>query len=327
MSLIWLILPTYAIGGARSRSALQWTKRERSYREHSSLQGGASGRGFSEGLFVLWVPSRGLAAGPSLQKRIRLVRHFGWTLHWHGVLAKSSVKHIRLSGARTSGPNSNYDMMPCWFRTTQDPCHRRNHSLTLWERTVDTPRRHWRTHRHVTHRSRIWRLVSCRSTFRRFLSLHPSGLLHRPTGVCGSWRLGLLGCRSLTSSHPAQLCRACASTDPLPMDRLALFDNNTVRDWPAEDRHQLLAVTLRDTHSTQECRRPHTISGRTGSSARYVCGCRRWQRSSYDHGDLPEIDRRRPSYTGQHSVVNSVVNCDCSLRPGSYMLYMSGHFC
>ena len=39
----------------------------------------------------------------------------------------------------------------------------------------------------------------------------PSGLLHRPTGVCGSWRLGILDCRSLTSSHPAQLCRACAS--------------------------------------------------------------------------------------------------------------------
>ena len=36
--------------------------------------------------------------------------------------------------------------------------------------------------------------------------------------------------------------------DPLPMDRLALFDNNTVRDWPAEDRHQLLAVAHRDIH-------------------------------------------------------------------------------
>ena len=36
--------------------------------------------------------------------------------------------------------------------------------------------------------------------------------------------------------------------DPLPMDRLELFDNNTVCDWPAEDRHQLLAVAHRDIH-------------------------------------------------------------------------------
>ena len=36
--------------------------------------------------------------------------------------------------------------------------------------------------------------------------------------------------------------------DPLPMDRLALFDNNTVCDWPAEDRHQLLTVAPRDIH-------------------------------------------------------------------------------
>ena len=36
--------------------------------------------------------------------------------------------------------------------------------------------------------------------------------------------------------------------DPLPMDRLALFDNNTVCDWPGEDRHQLLAVAHRDLH-------------------------------------------------------------------------------
>ena len=32
------------------------------------------------------------------------------------------------------------------------------------------------------------------------------------------------------------------------MDRLALFVNNTVRDWPVEDRHQLLAVTHRNIH-------------------------------------------------------------------------------
>ena len=36
--------------------------------------------------------------------------------------------------------------------------------------------------------------------------------------------------------------------DPLPIDRLALFDNNSVRDWPAEDRQQILAVTHRDLH-------------------------------------------------------------------------------
>ena len=34
--------------------------------------------------------------------------------------------------------------------------------------------------------------------------------------------------------------------DPLPMDRLALHDHCTARDWPAEDRRQLLAVTHRD---------------------------------------------------------------------------------
>ena len=44
----------------------------------------------------------------------------------------------------------------------------------------------------------------------------------------------------------------CASTDLLsfidPLDRLALFDYKTVRDWPTEERHQLLAVTHRDIH-------------------------------------------------------------------------------
>ena len=32
------------------------------------------------------------------------------------------------------------------------------------------------------------------------------------------------------------------------MERLALFDNNTVCDWPAEDRQQILAVAHRDLH-------------------------------------------------------------------------------
>ena len=36
--------------------------------------------------------------------------------------------------------------------------------------------------------------------------------------------------------------------DPLPMDRLALHDHRTARDWPAEDKSQLLAVAHRDLH-------------------------------------------------------------------------------
>ena len=36
--------------------------------------------------------------------------------------------------------------------------------------------------------------------------------------------------------------------DPLPMDRLALYDLHTVCEWPAEDRTQLLAVAHRDLH-------------------------------------------------------------------------------
>ena len=32
------------------------------------------------------------------------------------------------------------------------------------------------------------------------------------------------------------------------MDRLALHDHRTARDWPAEDRCQLLAVAHRDLH-------------------------------------------------------------------------------
>ena len=59
------------------------------------------------------------------------------------------------------------------------------------------------------------------------------------------------------SSHAAVPGMCIVSTDllsyidPLPMDKLALHDSRTVRDWPTEDRKQLLAVAHRDLHVTR----------------------------------------------------------------------------
>ena len=59
-------------------------------------------------------------------------------------------------------------------------------------------------------------------------------------------------CVPVLSSRAAVPGTCIASTDlldfidPLPMDRLALHDHQTARDWPAEDRRQLLAVAHRD---------------------------------------------------------------------------------
>ena len=59
-------------------------------------------------------------------------------------------------------------------------------------------------------------------------------------------------CVPVLSSRAAVPGTCIASTylltfiDPLLMDRLALHDHHTARDWPAEDRRQLLAVAHRD---------------------------------------------------------------------------------
>ena len=59
-------------------------------------------------------------------------------------------------------------------------------------------------------------------------------------------------CVPVLSSRAAVPGTCIASTDlldfidPLPMDRLALHNHQTARDWPAEDQRQLLAVAHRD---------------------------------------------------------------------------------
>ena len=82
------------------------------------------------------------------------------------------------------------------------------------------------------------------------MSLTPANwsLRFLETGAPGSPRVPVL------SSCAAVPGMCIASTDllsfinMLPMDRLALHDHRTARDWPAEDKSQLLAVTHHDLH-------------------------------------------------------------------------------
>ena len=95
-----------------------------------------------------------------------------------------------------------------------------------------------------------------------------------------------------------------ASTDllsfinPLPMDRLALYDSNTVSRLAGGGQTPVTdSRTSRSTRSTQECSRPHAVSGRPGDSTRRVCRCRGGYCSSHHRGNLSSTYRRRPGHT------------------------------
>ena len=64
--------------------------------------------------------------------------------------------------------------------------------------------------------------------------------------------------------------------DPLPMDRLALHNHQTARDWPAEDRRQLLAVAHRDLYvarqNVTDLGPIHTKDARFFRLRKFCCG-------------------------------------------------------
>ena len=146
--------------------------------------------------------------------------------------------------------------MPCRLRNARDQCHRLALSSILCMRKFAITLPHRMTRLHVIPRSRILPVLSYRSTFRWLPSSHPYGISRRPTGVCGSWETEapgsplapVLTSRTAISGMCIMSTDLLSFIDPLPMDRLALHNYSIARYWPAEDKHQLLAVAHRDLH-------------------------------------------------------------------------------
>ena len=68
------------------------------------------------------------------------------------------------------------------------------------------------------------------------------------TGAPGSPCVPVLSSRAAVPGMCIVSADLLSFIDPLPLDRLALHDHRTARDWPAEDTSQLLAVAHRDLH-------------------------------------------------------------------------------
>ena len=66
------------------------------------------------------------------------------------------------------------------------------------------------------------------------------------TGAPGSPSVPVLSSRAAVPGTWIASTDLLDFIDPLRMDQIALHDHQTARDWPAEDRRQLLAVTHRD---------------------------------------------------------------------------------
>ena len=122
---------------------------------------------------------------------------------------------------------------------------------------IDTPRHHWRTqtcHSPVEDLTAGELPVDLLSvpvvTPVRSLTLAKQSLHFLDTGAPALPLAHILTSRAAVPGMCIASTDLLSFIDPLPMDRLALFDNNTVHDWPAEDRHQLLAVAHRDLHIT-----------------------------------------------------------------------------
>ena len=81
-------------------------------------------------------------------------------------------------------------------------------------------------------------------------SLTPANqsLLFLETGAPGSPLAPVLTSRAAVPGMCITSTDLLSFIDLLPMDRLALHDSRTIRDWPAEDRNQLLAVAHHDLH-------------------------------------------------------------------------------
>ena len=95
--------------------------------------------------------------------------------------------------------------------------------------------------------------------------------------------------------------------EPLSMDRLILHDAESVCTWHSTDRQQILAVAHRGFHVARRNVANLTQFWTVRQLGSLCVRVPLMTASTYDRGDIPEIDRRRPNHTAQHP---TVVNCD-----------------
>ena len=138
-----------------------------------------------------------ITTGQALWTDIALARRSGQELHNAYTVTGSPDSHLFDAFSLQQSRSCSCVTTPCRLGNAWDQCHWHALSSILCARRFVIPLPHQMTWLHVIPRSRILHMLSYRSTFRWLPSSHPYGISRRPTGVCGSWRLGLLDRRSL----------------------------------------------------------------------------------------------------------------------------------
>ena len=196
----------------------------------------------------------GLAAGPCSPRRVRPVKrcdgHCPGTVLW---------KELRSAYAITGSPDFSplrrffiaavtelqlrYDAMPS--QNARDQCEEIRYTSSAPE---DTTARHSPVQDFASAELLVDLPLAPVVTPVRSLTPANRSLRFLETGAPGSPLAPVLTSRAAVPGMCIASTDLLSFIDPLPMDRLALHDSHTVRDWPAEDRNQLLAVAHLDLH-------------------------------------------------------------------------------